>query len=175
MPLSLPTGIHLTEFRRSDSDALVEYLDDLDIYANTLRIPHPYTPADAEHWFEITEEAAKLSGLIVQWAIRDETQKLIGGIGLEGFQGDHPHRVEMGYWLAKPFWGHGIMTSVVQAVCRHAFDQLDLVKITAYVFAKNDRSARVLEKCGFEQEGFCRNHFEKDGEYIDVKWFGLVR
>ena len=67
------------------------------------------------------------------------------------------------------------MTSVVKAVCRHTFDELDLVKITAYVFATNDASARVLEKCGLEQEGFCPKHFEKDGEYIDVRWLGLVR
>ncbi len=175
MPLVLPNGIHLTEFRRTDQDALVDYLSDRDIYANTLRIPHPYTPADAEHWFEIAEEANRLNGVTVQWAIRNETGNLIGGIGLEGFKGDHPHRVEMGYWLAKPFWGRGIMTSVVQAVCRHAFEELGLVKITAYVLSCNNASARVLGKCGFEQEGFCRKHFAKDGEFIDAKWFGLVR
>ena len=96
MILFLPNGIHLTEFRRTDSDALVKHLSDHDIYANTLRIPHPYTPADADHWFNITEEATKTTGENVQWAIRDETEKLIGGIGLEGLMGDHPHRVEMG-------------------------------------------------------------------------------
>jgi hypothetical protein len=36
-------------------------------------------------------------------------------------------------------------------------------------------SARVLEKCGFQQEGFLRKHFLKDGQYIDGRLFGLLR
>ena len=81
----------------------------------------------------------------------------------------------MGYWLAKPCWNRGITTDVVKADSRHAVDALDLVKITAYIFATNHASARLLEKCGFKQEGFCAKHFEKDGELIDVRWYGLVR
>jgi RimJ/RimL family protein N-acetyltransferase len=174
MRLIAANGIHLTEFRRSDQDALVEYLNDRDIYIRTLRIPYPYTAADAQNWFESIEEAAKLMGQNVQWAIRDNTENLIGGIGLAGFQGDHPHRVTLGYWLAKPFWGQGIMTSVVKTVCRHAFENLGLVKIAAHVFSPNETSARVLEKCGFTQEGFCPKHLVKDGKFIDVRLFGLL-
>lgn len=67
------------------------------------------------------------------------------------------------------------MSAVVKAVCQHAFDNLDLVKITAHVFSFNDASARVLERNGFVQEGFCRKHFIKDGAFIDVRLHGLVR
>ena len=175
MNIDVGNGIKLTEFRRSDKDALIEHLSDRDVYERTLRIPHPYTAADADRWLDGVEKAADKAGQNVQWAIRDEADKLIGGVGLEGFRGNHPHRVEIGYWLAKPFWGRGIMSAVVKAVCRHAFDKLDLVKITAHVFSFNGASARVLEKNGFVQEGFCPKHFVKDGAFIDVKLFGLVR
>ena len=67
------------------------------------------------------------------------------------------------------------MSTVVKAACGHAFDNLDLVKITAHVFSFNDASARVLEKNGFVQEGFCPKHFLKDGAFIDVRLFGLIR
>ena len=96
-------------------------------------------------------------------------------MGLEGTGLGRSHRCEIGYWLAKPYWGRGIMTAVVRAICRHAFDNLGLGKITAHVFSFNDASARVLEKCGFEQEGFLRQHYLKDGQLIDVKAYGLVR
>jgi len=36
-------------------------------------------------------------------------------------------------------------------------------------------SARVLEKCGFEEEGFLRKHFLKDGQFLDARLFGLLR
>jgi RimJ/RimL family protein N-acetyltransferase len=153
MNLDLANGIRLTEIRRSDQDALIEFLNDRDIYDRTLRIPFPYTAADAERWFCIVENLTKQNGQPVNWAIRNETHKLIGGVGLEGLGLYRSHRAEIGYWLAKPFWGRGIMTAMVKEVCRHAFDNLGLEKITAHVFSFNSASARVLEKCGFEQEG----------------------
>ena len=85
------------------------------------------------------------------------------------------HRAEIGYWLAKPFWGRGIMTAVVAGVCRHGFEEFGLVKIVAHVFTGNPASARVLEKCGFVQEGLFRKHFLKDGKLIDAWAFALIR
>src|SRR6184192_767236 len=61
--------------------------------------------------------------------------------------------------------------AVVQRVCRHAVEELSLAKITAHVFAHNLASARVLEKCGFQQEGLLRKHFLKDGAYLDARLF----
>jgi RimJ/RimL family protein N-acetyltransferase len=168
-------GVHLTEIRRTDVDALVEYLNDRDIYDRTLRIPFPYTAADAEEWFRISDEMARIAGLEVNWAIRDTTGKLIGGIGLEGVIAGKSHRAEIGYWLAAPFRGRGIMTAVVWAVCLHGIDILALSKITALVFPGNVASARVLEKCGFEYEGYLKSHHQKDGRLIDAWAYGLVK
>jgi len=67
------------------------------------------------------------------------------------------------------------MTTVVQRVCQHAYDEFGLVKITAHVFTMNPASARVLEKCGFVQEGLLRKHFLKDGNLIDARLFALLR
>jgi RimJ/RimL family protein N-acetyltransferase len=50
-----------------------------------------------------------------------------------------------------------------------------LAKITAHVFAFNTASARVLEKCGFVQEGHLRNHHQKDGNLIDARLYALLR
>jgi len=49
------------------------------------------------------------------------------------------------------------------------------VKITAHVFSHNAASARVLEKCGFQEEGFLRKRFLKDGQFIDARLFALLR
>jgi RimJ/RimL family protein N-acetyltransferase len=94
---------------------------------------------------------------------------------LNDFEVGKSHRAEVGYWLAKPFWGRGIVTAVVQRVCRHAFVEFGLVKIIAHVVTHNSASARVLEKCGFVQEGLLRKHFLKDGQFIDVKLFALLK
>ena len=92
------------------------------------------------------------------WAIRNAEDHLIGGCGFNDFQMGKSHRAEIGYWLAKPFWGQGIMTAVVRRACQYAFEEFGLVKIIAHVNATNPASARVLEKCGFEQEGYLKKH-----------------
>ncbi len=140
-----------------------------------MRIPFPYTAASAEQWFIIVEKLTKQNGQPVNWAVRNEADKLIGGVSLEGPGLELSHGAEIGYCLAKPFWSRGIMTVVVKAVCQHAFDNLGLGKTTAYVFSSNDATVRVLEKCGFEQEGCFRRHFMKDGKLIDAKAYGMVR
>jgi len=167
--------VHLSEFRSSDKPALVQHLNDRDIYDRTLRIPFPYTDATADEWLALVAKITEQQGRPVQFAIRSADDALIGGCGFDGFQVGKSHRAEVGYWLAKPYWGQGIMTAVVQRVCMHGIDEFGLVKITAHVFSHNPASARVLEKCGFQEEGFLRKHFLKDGQFLDARLFALLK
>lgn len=175
MKLDINDQVHLSEICPSDKDALVTHLNDRDIYERTLRIPFPYSEKDADEWLALVAKVTRQQGRPVQWAVRNADEALIGGCGFDGFQVGKSHRAEVGYWLAKPFWGRGIMTAVVQRLCRHAFDEFGLVKVTAHVFTYNPASARVLEKCGFQQEGLLRKHFLKDDRFIDARLFALLR
>lgn len=167
-------NLQLGEFLPADTSRLVEYLSDRQIYDQTLRIPHPYTEADAANWFRILAELATLHGHALNWAIRDGQNQLLGGIGLDPAGGDQSHRAGLGYWLGRPFWGQGIMPLAVQEVCRHAFKQLSFRKLEAHVYSFNTASARVLEKCGFVYEGCLRGHVSKPGRLIDVRCYGLL-
>jgi [ribosomal protein S5]-alanine N-acetyltransferase len=169
MRIDVNEQVHLSEFRTTDAPALVEHLHDRDIYERTLRIPYPYTATDAEQWLAMTTAALAPP---VHFAIRNLDERLIGGCGLDGMAAGE--RAEVGYWLAKPYWGRGIMTAIVRRLCRHAFDELALGKIMAHVFVHNPASARVLEKCGFQQGGYLRQHFHKDGRLIDAWLFALL-
>jgi ribosomal-protein-alanine N-acetyltransferase len=165
----------LSEFRPSDKPALIEHLREKEIYNHTLRIPYPYTEADAKEWLTVVAKTTQQQGRAVHWAVRNAEDFLMGGCGFDGFQVGKSHRAEIGYWLAKPCWNRGIMTAVVQRICQYAFEEFALVKITAHVFATNPASARVLEKCGFEQEGFLKKHYLKDGQYLDARLYALLR
>jgi RimJ/RimL family protein N-acetyltransferase len=175
MKLFVNDQTHLSEIRMSDKAAYLEHLKDKEIYDNTLRIPFPYTEADADEWLALMDKANQEQPQPFQWAIRNAEAYLIGGIGFEDFTIGKDHRTEIGYWLAKPYWGRGIMTAIVPVACDFAFSNWGLVKITAHVFAANLASARVLEKCGFQQEGYLKKHFVKDVRYVDVKMYALVR
>ena len=114
-----------------------------------------------------------MHGHPVNFAIRDETNALIGGCGFSELVSEHSAAI--GYWLAKPYWGRGIMTDVVRPAVEFAFAQWKLVRIFASVFDSNTASARVLEKNGFEFEGLLRKHHIKNGQSIDARLYALVK
>ena len=167
-------GLHLSSVRTGDKPALLEHLRTRDVYETTLNIPHPYSPADADWWINKRIDHTKKYGKEVSFAIRDTQDKLMGVVSADNFEPGTSQRAEIGYWLAKPYWGQGIMTDAVRAFVRYAFDELQVIKLTAHVFDFNIGSARVLEKNGFRLEGVLRQHFEKDGKALDARLYGLL-
>ena len=82
-----------------------------------------------------------------------ETNETIGSISLMfGDSGNLPlakGECELGYWLGYPYWGNGLTTEAARAMTAHAFDDLKCVGMWCCHCEGNDRSRRVMEKCGF--------------------------
>jgi RimJ/RimL family protein N-acetyltransferase len=60
--------------------------------------------------------------------------------------------IELGYWIARPFWGRGYATEAASALIGIA-RALRLETLEGSHFLDNPASARVLEKLGFEPIG----------------------
>ena len=58
----------------------------------------------------------------------------------------------MGYWIARPYWGHGFATESCSALIALA-RTLGLPSLEGSHFVDNPASARVLEKPGFRPLG----------------------
>lgn len=59
---------------------------------------------------------------------------------------------ELGYWLGKPFWGQGIMPEAAKELLRHAFEDIDMVKVWCGYYEGNTKSKRVQEKVRFRYQ-----------------------
>lgn len=81
----------------------------------------------------------------------------------------------IGYCLDEPAWGKGYATEAVGAMLHWAYDTLDLNRVEAELDTRNDASARVLQKLGFEREGLRREDCVVDGEVSDSWIYGLLR
>ena len=81
--------------------------------------------------------------------------KVIGSLGVEAYDEqtypelDAVEAREIGYVLSRDYWGHGLVPEAVQAVIAYLFDTVGLDVIVVGHFARNGRSRRVIEKCGF--------------------------
>ena len=64
----------------------------------------------------------------------------------------------VGYNLAKKFWGRGYATQAVNAISNSIFDRPEIFRISALVDIENPASAKVLEKCGFKNEGILKKY-----------------
>lgn len=175
MNLALPGRCLITHFSHSDRDALVANLEDGAVQIWTLLIPHPYTVEHADQWLAEAVPGNDDAEAKTNWAIRNEHGGQIGGIGFVSGSTKSGHAAEIGYWLAKPWWGRGIMTEAVTAICDYAFHQLGFSRITAGIFVGNTGSARVLEKAGFTLEApLLRKCYRKDGRFIDAALYANV-
>jgi ribosomal-protein-alanine N-acetyltransferase len=87
-----------------------------------------------------------------------------------------PHQtMELGYWLAEPFWGRGLTTEACRAVLALAFAEYGPERIQARVIDGNHASARVLAKLGFREEGTLRRSLFRRGNFEDVRMFSVLR
>ena len=74
---------------------------------------------------------------------------------------------ELGYWLARPFWGQGIMPEAAKEMLRRGFEDLGMTKVWVGYYDGNLKSKRVQEKCGFV--------YQWTTEGLEVKQLGEIR
>jgi ribosomal-protein-alanine N-acetyltransferase len=88
------------------------------------------------------------------WAVvRQSDEQTIGYCGLSRFPDRAgPNETEIGFRLARPFWGQGFASEAVGAVRDYAGATLDLPKLVAFIDPANMASIRVVEKAGFAYE-----------------------
>lgn len=158
-----------------DKENMVRYLNDPVLYRNTASIPSPYTEKDADEFMAKYLKRQEELGMAFNWGIRHREAGLIGGIGAFVKTGVDGHKDEIGYWLAAPFRGQGIMSEIVQKFCDWLFEHRPLARIEAWVFSHNPASAKVLENAGFQREGLARKFHKKDGEYFDAILMAKIR
>ena len=101
------------------------------------------------------QTSARLYAMISDWnqnsfglwaAIHKASNAWMGFCGLQFL--DNTSEVEVGYRLAKQFWGMGFATEAAAASLRYGFEELGLDRIVGVVQFENFASQRVLEKIG---------------------------
>ena len=130
-----------------DAPALAGAIADERIARNLATAPWPYRLRDAEAFLSQPRDPLLPSFLVFERT--DGEPRLVGSCGL----GRRPSgAVELGYWIARPFWGRGFATGASAALVDIA-RALRLPRLQASHFVDNPASGRVLEKLGFEPLG----------------------
>jgi len=131
-----------------DLARLAAMADDWDIARMTLRLPHPYTLADARTFLARTASQDRSRDNTFVIDLEDD-----GPVGVIGFfHHDDPYP-EMGYWIGRPYWGRGFATEAVDGALVWASRTWRKRAVAAGHFVDNPASGRVLTKSGFLYTG----------------------
>jgi [ribosomal protein S5]-alanine N-acetyltransferase len=102
------------------------------------------------------------------------SQTLIGGITLREVRRANCNSATLGYWLGAAYARKGLMTRALTATCNFAFTKLRLERLEAACLPENRASIRVLEKAGFEREGYARAYLAIAGMRRDHLLFARL-
>ena len=116
------------------------------IVRNLARAPWPYTVDDAAQFAAQAHDALYPAFLLM---LRTHgAPRIIGACGIGNYDGN----AELGYWIARPYWGLGFATEAARAVVNIA-KAIGHKKLIASHFTDNPASGNVLRKLGFQNTG----------------------
>lgn len=83
------------------------------------------------------------------------------GLAVPAFEVSFTPCVEIGWRLARPWWGQGLATEGAQAALAYGFEHLKLPEIVSFTVPGNRSSRRVMEKLGM--------HYTEDFEHPRIE------
>ncbi|MEZ5823412.1 MAG: GNAT family N-acetyltransferase [Geminicoccaceae bacterium] len=127
----------LRRFRPTDAEDLAAGLSDFDTCRWLVVVPFPYRRSDAEAFI------ARSATDRFTWAVVEEG-RLAGSVSCR------PH---LGYWLAPPFRGRGLMREAAHAALADFFANSGEERIVSGYLVGNDASGTILRALGFRETG----------------------
>ncbi|WP_062732210.1 GNAT family N-acetyltransferase [Sphingobium abikonense] len=149
-----------------DAPALAGAINDPAVLRNLSHVPNPYGVEDAQRFLALPHHP--LMPRLLAFSRTRGAPRLIGGCGLHRGEDGVP---ELGYWIARPYWGLGFATEAARAVVGMARAS-GVGTLRAVHCADNPASGNVLRKLGFRFTGETqRRHSLGRGTMVDCLIF----
>ncbi|MCI8387944.1 MAG: GNAT family N-acetyltransferase [Clostridiales bacterium] len=156
----------LRRMKPSDCHDMYEYASNPDVTRYLLWEPHKSWKQSLEY-LEYLQTRYRV-GDFYDWAVVDKKRsKMIGTCGFTSLDFGN-NAAEVGYVLNPAYWGRGIAPEALKRVLYFAFMELNVHRVEARYMVGNDRSRRVMEKCGMTYEGVRRSSMYVKGSYRDI-------
>lgn len=163
--------ITLRAWSAADLNNLVRYANNWNIAQYlTDQFPHPYTEEKGKAFIDMASQHDPVRIFAI-----DLNGQAVGGIGIHPQQDIYRRNAELGYWLAEPFWGQGIMSHAIKSAVNYAFDTFAIDRVFARPFGSNIASQKVLEKANFILEGRFEQVLIKAGVVEDELVYAIRR
>ncbi len=102
-------------------------------------------------------------------------QRVVGAMSLYDFEMRWRRSAAVGYWIAKNWEGRGVMQRCLSRLVDFGFDTCGLQRLEVRYAASNLRSASLVQRLGFVQEGVLRQACWREGKAEDLVVAGLLK
>lgn len=136
----------------------------------------PWSPGVGAEYHSVTSWEQRLrqrrlefdQGLSAHFiGLDDGESEVLGACSLTNIVQGPFQACHMGYSVARKYEGQGIMSAIVREVIDYAFKERRLNRIMANYMPGNGRSGALLERLGFEKEGYARRYLKINGRWED--------
>lgn len=154
-----------------------------DFYARNQRHLAPWSPIRTTEYFSSEQIRRRLevqasayeAGLAMHFALlTPDGQQMIGACNFSGIIRGAFQACYLGYHIDHSYQGRGLMQEGLEAGIGYMFDTQNLHRIMANYIPGNERSARLLERLGFEREGYAKAYLNIAGRWQDHVLTALV-
>ncbi|MGL4849851.1 MAG: GNAT family N-acetyltransferase [Clostridium sp.] len=161
-------NIYLRNLTPSDAEELTEY------YIRNKKHLEKFEPARENEFYTLEVQKGTLNESYKQFLngtsydmaiIKDE--KIIGKIRLSNIVYGVFKSGILGYSIDEEFQGRGYMQEAVNLMIKYSFEDLELHRMEASALVNNEKSKKVLEKCGFEKLGINKKYLFINGVWED--------
>jgi [ribosomal protein S5]-alanine N-acetyltransferase len=164
--------VRLRLLAESDVPAVADACNDPEI-ARFTTIPSPYSARHAREWIRQANRGLRSGTDLQAVVVNASTGELLGAVGLNGID-PATRRCAAGYWVTADARGRGVATRSLRLLCAHAFAELGIERIEAWIDPDNLPSLKVAERVGFSREGLLRSFMPINGVRRDMLMYSLL-
>lgn len=163
--------VRLRAFREDDLKNVLAWLNNPAVtrYLSSMR---PWSVVEERGWLD--RAMRNDDPTAVTYVIESADGEYAGSIGLMHIDGRN-RRAEVGVVISRPEdWGRGMGTEAMLLMLRHAFEEMNLHRVTLRVYTFNERAQRSYAKIGFVEEGRLREDTYRHGAWHDTVLMGIL-
>jgi len=165
--------LYLRKMKLSDSPSLFKTWSDPDV-TKFMNINCFTEENQAKDMIKLLDELSQDNKAIRFSIIKIESNEIVGSCGYDSLDFENA-KAEIGFDIARAFWGKGYAPEAVDSLLNYAYSSLKLNRVEAKVEPENVNSIKVLQKLNFTLEGTLRQYERVNGKFIDVSIYSKLK
>ncbi|WP_054022962.1 GNAT family N-acetyltransferase [Bacillus sp. FJAT-28004] len=164
--------LYLRKMKVSDSSSLFKIWSDPDV-TKFMNVSCFTNENQAKEMITLLDDLSQDGKAIRFSIIKIESNEIIGSCGYNSLDIENA-KAEIGYDIAKSFWGRGYASEAISSLLDYAFSSLKMNRIEAKVEPENVNSIKLLQKLNFTFEGTLRQYERVDGKFNDLNIYSKL-